>query len=202
MTCSVGKRAVEFQAGWRGGHGIGEGSVVRRLRPKASSGTAEDSGRISANMRRQQMGQRGPGLHPFPCGSSSTGQQAQPPPHRCTLTPPQVHGTASPSSAHCTEGREGWREPSGWLVEYLHFSGAEAEAQRGQVTCLKSHRETGAELDQSSAVLTLTLGLVPLGRLDRFDPVGWRLVRARGHPEAVATARGALGFTKRDRCAR
>lgn len=32
-------------------------------------------------------------------------------------------------------------------MEYLHCSRAEAEAQRGGITCLKSHSKTGAELE-------------------------------------------------------
>ena len=105
-------------------------------------------------------------------------------------------------------------------MEYLHCSRAEAEAQRGGITCLKSHSKTGAELELERRCPDINSGagdafslsprtgvlshrVLPArascGPLDRPEPSpqegGWG-VRARGHPDAFMTARDAAGLTK------
>ena len=106
----------------------------------------------------------GPWLHPNKVGCKQRGVPASvcfhlAPSPRTALCP------ASPTRRYCPNTSLGtqccftllcpldwrreswrrWRKPQSWLLEYLHGSRAEAEAQRGGGTCLKPHSKTGAE---------------------------------------------------------
>lgn len=143
-----GETGVALQAAWRGGHCIGEGSG-ESVAPKglrSSGGPRPNRGQQKAVNRAEA---------PWPPPPSTPLLLRGKHPHQA-----QPHLTARYSPARrplpirLEVVKAGGNPAAGSWKEDL--SEEETEAQRGEVTCLKSLSETGAELGCSPGVLTFS----------------------------------------------